>query len=267
MPVGLVNGNALSYEDTGTGPPVVLLGGPYRAALLRAYQVPVLTKAGFRVITLDHRGVAPSDTAHPATSVEELASDVAGLVEQLELGRCAVVGDFLGALVAIELAVTRPDLVRRMVLSAARTTPSTLCRGVHDELIDRLEHREPIDREPLALLRALELFSPRGLADDTFMTDALRVLGDLPPEQPSELGPITAGLRYEVRPDRLATITVPCLVLAYEFDAITPPHQGRELAAWIPGAKLTVLDLGHGGLVEDPEQAAAVVTDFIRVEA
>ena len=62
MPIATLNGIRLNYDVTGEGPLVLLImgtGSPGR--VWRTYQVPALVKAGFRVATVDNRGIAPSD--------------------------------------------------------------------------------------------------------------------------------------------------------------------------------------------------------------
>lgn len=236
---------------------VVLLGELHRAQLLRHTLAPVLADGGYQVLIIE------PGTDHPSPTVATMAADAAALIERRGLGPCAVVGDSLGALVAQELAVTRPELASCAVFSAARTAPSALYRGVHAEIIGRLETGALLRPEPLALLRALQLFSPSKLADNEYMNRALRLLHELPPEQPADAALVRAALEHEVRRDRLSAVTVPCLVLGYEHDAITPAHQARELASWIPGAQLRVLDLGHGGAIEDAWQVGHAITSFM----
>lgn len=250
-------------DDTRTGQSIALIGGLHRAELLRRTLVPVLAESGHRVLMLGHGTGASADVDGPAATVATLATDVAAEIARQRVAPCVVIGDAVGALVALELTLTHPGLVSAVVLSAVRTTRSALCQGVHAEIAGRLRTGEPIQAQALALLRALQLFSPRALADDRFMTRALGLLSRLPPERPAQAGLVAAALDYEVSRDRLAGIAAPCLVLAYEHDAITPAHQARELASWIPGAQLRRLDLGHGGPIEDPRQVGRAISSFL----
>lgn len=246
-----------------TGQTIVLLGGLYRAELLRSTLAPVLAQDGHRVLTPGWGVGADAGVERPGPTVATLAAEVAAQLARRGAAPCVVLGDAIGAPVALELALTCPRLVRALILSAAGTAPSALCRGVYAEIAGRLTTGEPIQPKALALLRALQLFSPRALADDRFMTGALELLTRLPPELPAQRDLVTAALDYQVSRERLAEIGAPCLVLAYEHDAVTPVHRARELAGWIPGARLRTLGLGHGGPIEDPRQVAHALSGFL----
>lgn len=63
------------------------------------------------------RGHGPSDAPDGPYRIEDLAGDLAGLMDHLELSSAAIVGLSIGGLVAQALASDRPDLVSRVVLS------------------------------------------------------------------------------------------------------------------------------------------------------
>jgi thioesterase CepJ len=265
--VALATGISLSCTIHGTGLPVLLLGGPHRAQLLEVYQVPLLTRAGYQVVTADHRGMPPSDVPPPPYSVEELAADVASLIEWLGLAPCAVVGYSLGAFVLQELVITRPELVARAVFCGARMHPTAVFRAVHDEVIERLGNGSSIPPRTLGLLRTFQLFGPRRLASDSFVTTIMRVLDEPPAEGYSELGLMQASLAYVVRPERLATIRLPCLVIGFEHDIITPPHQGRQVAGLIPGCHYAeIAKAGHGAFLEKPTELSRIIVKFLARE-
>src|ERR1700733_6517112 len=108
-----VDGVRLVYNISGHGPPLVLVCGTGQAAYTWSlFQVPALVAAGYTVITFDNRGMPPSDCPPAPYTVQEMAHDLAGLIEGLGLAPCRVVGFSLGAMIAQELALARPDLVR-----------------------------------------------------------------------------------------------------------------------------------------------------------
>jgi pimeloyl-ACP methyl ester carboxylesterase len=173
-----------------------------------------------------------------------------------------VVGDFIGALVTQELVITRPDLVTSAVFSAVRLEPTRMNRAVHEEIIARIEQAQDIPPRPLALMRAGQLYAPQRLTDDGHLAAALGTIGVLPTEVAAEAGVLRMSLAYEVQPRRLSTITRPCLVLGFQYDAVTPPHQARQVADLIPGGELTIVPCGHGGAVDDPEAIGSTLVRF-----
>lgn len=62
MPRAAVNGVNISFDEYGSGQPVLLItGSGAKARTWTVHQVPALTAAGYRVITVDNRGMPPSD--------------------------------------------------------------------------------------------------------------------------------------------------------------------------------------------------------------
>jgi pimeloyl-ACP methyl ester carboxylesterase len=116
-PAGLeraaINGVTLPYLDRGDGPPVLLIhgGGPD----LRSLEgVAADLVEDHRVITYNRRGYA--DAGPVATSWIEHREDAAGLLEHLGVSGATVVGISAGGIVALDLAVERPDLIDALVL-------------------------------------------------------------------------------------------------------------------------------------------------------
>jgi 3-oxoadipate enol-lactonase len=62
---------------------------------------------------------------------------------------------------------------------------------------------------------------------------------------------------------RLATLTVPAIVVHGQHDRARPPEQGRELAAGLPSAEFRLADAGHTPVYETPELVAIAVRDLL----
>ena len=265
MPVAAVNGIRLSYQDTGTGQPVLMLmGSGSGGRVWHLHQVPDLVASGRRVVTVDNRGIPPTEGPVDGLTVHDLVADVAALIEHLALGPCPVVGTSMGAYVALELALARPELVRAAVLMAARGRPDRvrelLTRGER-ELYDAGTAMPPSYR---AGVQALQMLSPRTLDDDGVAADWLDLFELTAPDGPGW----RAHLDVEPPTGRLtayAGVRAPCLVIAFADDLITPPRLGRELAGILPHARYEVVaDAGHYGYLEQPEVVNKLLVDFLR---
>jgi pimeloyl-ACP methyl ester carboxylesterase len=117
MAEATVSGVRLAYELHGQGTPVLFLPGT--SMVKEAWLVgpaPALADAGYQVVLVDNRGVGGSDAPSAPYAVADLAADAAGLIEQLGIGRCRLVGYSLGGFVAEFLAAERPDLVRAVAV-------------------------------------------------------------------------------------------------------------------------------------------------------
>ncbi|WP_411104541.1 alpha/beta fold hydrolase [Streptomyces sp. cmx-4-9] len=260
MPVLFNEGFRLDYQDTGTGAPVVLvMGSGGSGSVWHLHQVPALVAAGHRVVTLDNRGVAQDGSGGAGFTVADMAGDVAALIEHLGIGPCAVAGTSLGARVAAELALTRPELVRRLVLMAARGRSDALSTAMvlAEQELDELGIELPARYR--AVVQALQQLSRQVLTDDTRATDWLDLFELSEPARAT----VRAQRRLYPMPDRLAAyraIRAPTHVIAFADDMLAPPVRGREIAAAVPGATFEVIDgCGHLGYLEEPETVNAAL--------
>lgn len=265
MRIALSTGITVSYNIDGQGPPLLMLGGPHSCELMRSFIGSQLTTAGYQLITVEYRGLPPSDVPEPPYTVAEMATDTASFLERVGVAPCLAFGYSLGAFVVQELAVRRPDLVARMVLAGTRTVPTVVYRYMHQEALDRLEAGTTIPYESLTLLRALLMFAPRRLSSDPFVESVLGVLHQPPVPGYSELGLTHASAHYQADPKDLAGITVPSLVIGFQDDVLTPTAQGRAVAEAIPGCQYReIRHAGHGAFLEKPRELTRLVTEFLR---
>jgi pimeloyl-ACP methyl ester carboxylesterase len=264
MPVVELNGIQLSYQVTGSGDLVVLVmgtGSPGRVWQL--HQVPALVAAGYRVATVDNRGIPPSGECPDGITIDDLVDDIAALIKYLGNGPARVVGTSLGARIVQELALARPNLVSQAVMMAAhgRTDPvqSALSAG------ERALYDEGIELPPkyYAAITALLNLSPRTLNAHSTVQEWLEVFE-------FSGSRISAGVRAQLEvddfPDRLAAysrITVPSLVIGFADDLITPPYLAREVAEAIREARYEEIEgCGHFGYLERPAEVNKLLIEF-----
>jgi pimeloyl-ACP methyl ester carboxylesterase len=265
MPIAAVNGIKLSYEEHGAGEPVVLVSGTGAGGRVwTSYQVPALTSAGFQVITIDNRGVPPTQTSGEAFTTADMAADIAGLLEALGLGPCRAVGHSLGGVVVGDLMLTRPELVTQAVLVASRGRSDALRAALSAAEADLLDSGITLPPRYAAAMHAMHYLSPQTLNDDQRVRDWLDLF---------EVSPVNAAVRHAQRGlddtgDRLESyrkVTCPCLVIGFADDLIVPPHLCRELAGRIPGSHyVQVAGCGHYGYLERPDPVNSLVIDFFR---
>ncbi|WP_327000214.1 alpha/beta hydrolase [Dactylosporangium sp. NBC_01737] len=265
MPFVNVGAVRLHYEESGSGEAVVLVAGTGAAGRTwRLHQVPALVAAGYRAITVDNRGVAPSDPAKPGLTVADLVADTAGLIERLAGGACRLVGSSMGAQVVQELLLARPDLATQAVLMAGRGRPDAFSRALAAAERSLYDERVRLPSAYDAAVRALQNLSPRTLQDEQAVQDWLDIFEMSAPDV-TDTG-VRPQLDVDVDTDRLGAyrrISTPTLVIAFADDLVAPPARGRELAAAIPGARYTeIRDAGHYGYLEQPEAVNAAMLEF-----
>ena len=109
------DGVALAGLDfPGSGLPVVLFHG--LAGYAGEWRMTADALEDRRVVALDGRGHGRSEREPDDVSIAAHAADAAFVIEQLDLGEVVTIGQSLGALTAITLAATRPELVKAMVV-------------------------------------------------------------------------------------------------------------------------------------------------------
>jgi pimeloyl-ACP methyl ester carboxylesterase len=253
----------LAYDDLGTGEPVVFIAGRGGAGRgWHLYQVPAFLEAGYRVITFDNRGVGATQDAEGFTT-QTMVADTAALIESLDAGPVRIVAVSMGAFIAQELMVTRPDLVSKAVLMATRgrlDRAREFFRTAEDEYAaSGVQLPASYD----AKFRLLESFSPKTLSNDEAVSEWIGMFTLWPIK-------VTPGLLCQGNAAPLTnrlpayqSITTPVLVIGFADDVVTPPHLGREVADAIPNAHYQqIADTGHLGFLERPDVVNATALQF-----
>jgi pimeloyl-ACP methyl ester carboxylesterase len=263
MAIARINGIDLSYDDYGAGQPVIMVtgtGAPGR--IWRTHQVPALRTAGYRVITVDNRGIPPTDTCREGFTLEDMAADVAGLVEFLDAKPCRVVGFSLGAIIVQELLVAWPALVCQAVLIATAGRTDALCAALAAAEIELCDSGIKVPPRYAATIAAMQNLSPQTLNNEHRINDWL----DIFELSAVDISTIRPQLGLQVIPDRrphYRQINCPCLVIGFRDDLVVRPHLSREVAASIPGAVYREIDgCGHFGYLEKPEAVNTTIVNF-----
>lgn len=220
----------------GSGPEFVLLhpGGTDS----RALDPLVAELAGrYRVITPDQRAHGRTPDREGPLSYAAMAEDTIAFLEEEAGAPVHLLGYSDGAVVALTVALRRPDLVRDLVLAA----------GVH--------HRD--GWEPGVLAGEAEV--------PDFMVDAY---AEVSPDGREHYAEVVAKLRrmHEEGPALtdadLAGLDLPVLVLVGDDDEVRLEHAVAAYRALPHGELAVVPHASHGVLVEKPQLCARLITDF-----
>ena len=261
-----LNGITISYTEAGSGPLVVLImgtGSPGR--VWHAHQQPTLIAAGFRVVTFDNRGIAPTSECAEGFTMADMVADTAALIEHLG-GPALVAGTSLGARIAQELTLARPDLVTGAALLATygRITPLVAAFSAGElELHDK---GVVLPDSYYAAITAESNLSHHSLIDDRSAQDWLDIIGFSGQDRsPGVRAQMAISERELNRLDAYRAIARPVMVIGFEDDRTLPVHLAREVGEAIPGARYEqIAKAGHWGYLEQPEQVNALLIDFFR---
>jgi pimeloyl-ACP methyl ester carboxylesterase len=264
MPYVSTNGIRLAYERSGRGERVLLIMGQAAGGnVWSMYQVPALESAGYEVITFDNRGVPPSDVPPGDYSLADLVADTAGLIEALDAGPCRLVGTSLGALIAAELAVRRPDLVSCCVLMAMRGRSDAVRRAAQagERALIAAGIRLPAAYE--ASVAVLQMFSAATLNDDAAISAWLDVYEMSAGRRAAASGQDAIDLTCDRRAT-LRAVPVPSRVIAFSDDLMCPPHLCSEVAEAIPDCDYVEIgSCGHLGYLERPDDVNSAIIEFL----
>jgi pimeloyl-ACP methyl ester carboxylesterase len=202
-------------------------------------------RRGLRVVALDQRGHGESAKLYEpqAYERERLAADVLNLMDNLGVDRAHVFGYSMGTRTALELAVAQPDRVDHLILG-----------GVGGKF---LEPREDADTDRMA--KAMLADDPASITDP--MLRSFRQFADEQGEDRKALAAMTRVRNMPFRPDALADLPMPVLVVAGAGDTLAGDPQG--LADLFPhGHAVTVAGCDHFSAIPHALTKAAVF-DFL----
>lgn len=255
----------LAYDDRNQdGDPVLFIAGRGGAGRgWHLHQVRDFQLARYRPITFDNRGIGATENASGFTT-ETMVADTAQLIETLGVAPVRIVAVSMGAFIAQELMLARPELVRSAVLMATRGRHDCARDFFYQAEVKLAESGLDLPAEYEAKVRLLESFSPKTLSDDAAIKDWIAMFTMWPVKN-------TPGLRRQLdvapltnRLPAYANITQPVLVIGFGDDVVIPPHLSREVADAIPGARyLEIPDAGHLGFIEKPEAVNKAALEFL----
>jgi pimeloyl-ACP methyl ester carboxylesterase len=259
------NGQELYYEIHGDGQPLVLVMGiGYDSSLWTLQQVPELSTR-FRVVLLDNRDAGRSSRANHTYTIADMADDVAGLLDALDIHRTHLVGLSMGAMIGMEFALRHADRLDRLVLAGPGAAPA---RSAVDPIStwNWVKANDP-SGEVFGAQQFTWLFSSTFLRNQQAVQDTIALLASNPnPIEPDAYDRQTqAYLRFDAL-DLLGGITAPTLVIVGEQDLLTPPWVAREVADGIPGARFELITgdgSSHVMPLERPDDFNQLVMGFL----
>ncbi|HET9168954.1 MAG TPA: alpha/beta hydrolase [Actinospica sp.] len=254
----------IAYDDQGSGPVALLAPGMGTTRATFRHLVPVLLRAGYRVVTTDYRGLGESDTGWAEYSSEATAGDLAALIRHLDAGPVLLYGNSYTAASAVIIAAEHPELLRGAVLSGpfVRSLPAP-------NLVGKATYwlmTKPLFTRTLWMTWFPHMFPkrPADYADMRAAVDAnLRE-----PGRTAVFAKMCAGTHdaSEARLPRAKESGVPMLVIMGTADEDFPSavDEGRFVADAV-GGRLELLDgYGHQPHEEAPERIAELMIGFDR---
>jgi pimeloyl-ACP methyl ester carboxylesterase len=254
------NGIDIWTEQVGDGPDVLLIGGGGDTVESWQFQLDGLADR-YRITACDNRGAGRTKMPDEPVTVAGMADDAAGVLDAIGVRSAHVAGFSGGSIVAQELALRRPDLVRSLVLQGTWARPDTYLRSwlVY---VQWLVTSAPSER---AFLEGffLDIYTPRAHEDGTVAAFIDEVLAFPHKQAPEDLKRYLDPLLDHDTTERLPQVSAPTLVLAGSRDLVGRPELSRVVAEAIPGARFEVQEgEAHQPFQEVPDAWNARVDAF-----
>lgn len=258
----LINDIKMTWDEVGSGPPILLIHGfPLCRSLWRP-QTAILGAAGYRVIAPDLRGFGHSDVGSLPCAISTYADDLVELLDHLEIRQTAAVGMSMGGYILFNLLERFPGRFSAAVFAVTRSLP--------DDENGRKR------RKQLAL--AAQQQGPQAVADpfhDLLLSSEMKsdrhklaeeVYGWMVETCSSGLttGLLAMAGRQDATP-LLSKVTIPCLAIGAAQDRAIPPEHSQMIADGIRDCQLAIIpDAGHLVNLERPGAFNKVVLEFLR---
>jgi pimeloyl-ACP methyl ester carboxylesterase len=221
-----------------------------------------------RVITFDNNGVAATTGRTPNT-VGAMANDAIAFIEAMNFERIDLLGFSIGGFIAQEIALIRPDLLRRVVLASSAPQGAAGMHGWAPEVIGAVGAPETTPQEYISVF-----FAPTDTSREAGRQAAGRIFGartidrDEPTTWQTRQAQYDAvcawGIPNHSLLQRVAAIDLPVFVANGDSDPMILPRYSYLLAGLLADARVTIYpDSAHGFLFQHHTRFAADVHAFL----
>ncbi len=266
-----VDGDQITYVDTGSGHPLILIHGLGGAIWNWEHQYMTLSSC-YRVIALDLLGSGMSAKPDIRYTPSRLVTFFLHFMESLKISQATLIGNSMGAGLAMGIAITDPDRVKALVLISG--FPLTLKGTIHSTLYQRyLEHRPPLWLAKignwLSGRWATRMVLEEIVFDHTLLTSSVIERSYQNRKRDDVLTPLYSLLENMDEWDqqyapRIAEIQQPTLILWGEEDQVFRPRIGQKILEQIAQPTWHLIpNAGHFLQWEKPEQVNSLILDFL----
>ena len=225
-----------------------------------------------RVIPFDNVGVGGTTGTTPNT-IEAMAHGAIAFLEALELQRVDLLGFSLGSFVAQEIALIRPNLLRRVVLASSAPQGAAGMHGWAPEVIGAVGTPETTPQGYISVF-----FAPTDTSREAGQQAAGRIFGARTADRDEPTTWQTRQAQYDAvcawgipnysLLERVAAIELPVFVANGDSDPMILPRYSHLLAGLLPDARVAIYpDSAHGFLFQHHSRFAADVHAFLEEDS
>ncbi len=257
MPICTFSDLSMYYELNGNGHPLILIHGLGSSSRDWEKQVEAFSKSS-KVITLDLRGHGRSSKPPGPYNITMFAEDTADLIRALGVSPVHIVGISMGGMVAFELAINNPQLIRSLVIVNSYPEMRVETLKEHIQVWRRFFFLEIFGMRGTGMILSRHLFPFPEQAELSKVFVQRWAENDKRAYRES----LRAIINWDVEA-YLGEIRCPVLVVASDRDYM-PLEEKGEYTSKIPNAKMVVIENSrHAVTAERPNQFNAVVGKFL----
>ena len=260
MPTVTSNGIELAYEEHGGGEEtLVLVNGLADVKESWEAQVPAFAER-YRVIAYDNRGLGGSSAPPGPYTIKQMADDLHGLVEALDLDRFHLVGTSMGGMIAQEYAIAHADRLRSAAFCNTYSHPGPFCLRMFSCWRDLVPHLGVgfTQREVILWAFTTDFFEQR----EAELLEIEEYMASNPMPAEGYLAQLAAIETHDTR-GRLGAVTCPVLTLVGQEDILVYPKLSRRLHEELPRSTWVEVQGGHACLWEHPDSFNAAILTFL----
>jgi len=257
-----VLGFKLHYLEAGRGAPVVLLHGLGGDGSRWGPNIEPLAK-DFHVFALDQIGFGESDKPLANYHTGMLAEFLVGFLKAAGISKASLVGNSMGAGVALYTAVHYPDMVERIVLADGggyRSAAGAVPPPPTPEALRRRQLQNSVTRDETREFFRI-LFHDKSLVTEKMVDEqlTLRLRAAFTITKMQE-----AGERGSLSEQEVRAVKAPTLVVWGKYDELANPAGADRLEKAIPGARKVIVDnCGHMPQLERADEFNRLVREFL----
>ncbi|MBM4426688.1 MAG: alpha/beta hydrolase [Chloroflexi bacterium] len=245
-----VNGIEIAYTRRGTGNPLMLVHGfPLDHTMWN--ETAALLEDDFDLILPDLRGFGESATVETPYFMNDMADDLAALLDNLKINEIAIAGHSMGGYVALAFAKKYPHRVKGLALVASQAAADA-----PDRREGRYKTAQDVAEKGVGVVADAMTSKLSTMAEVQSFVRAI-----MERQIPSAvIGALKAMAEREDMSATLAAFSFPVLVVHGDEDALIPVDRGREVKSLVLAAHLTEIQgAGHMPMLEFPKETAAAL--------
>lgn len=262
MSTAKVNDINMYYEVHGKGEPLVLIAG-FSADHFAWREVLEDLIEQFQVIIFDNRGVGQSDVPEGDYSIEQMADDVIGLCQHLNINKAHFLGNSMGGMITQMIGYRHPDYIKSLIISNSAMNRNCGFKYFMDAQFELIGKGAPFPQ----LIKATSswVYSYPYLSKNNNLEKVISytINNPYPFTVAGYAGQRTALNQFDSC-DWLSQIEAPTLVIGGDLDVIFIPPMIEAIANNIPNSEyIEFQQCGHLPMMECPQQFIETVSQFV----